>query len=181
MSLSTRLLIVFLFVLIASPVLSAQQPPRPGTQVPQSYQSASSNAERLDYLLYLPVDYGQDKSQWPLVIFLHGSGERGHDLAKVKTHGPPKIVETEGFPFILVSPQCPPDVRWREEPVFPALQGLLREIKHRYSVDPDRIYLTGLSMGGQGTWFWASQQFIPKLSTIRGLRLIEISQCMTGY
>jgi predicted peptidase len=152
-----RWLFVCLLILFVVQTLSAQRPPRPGTQVPQSYQSANDAAQKLDYLLYLPDGYSNSKTQWPLVIFLHGSGERGHDLAQVKKHGPPKVVETEGFPFILVSPQCPSDVRWREKPVFPALQGLLREIKQRYSVDADRIYLTGLSMGAQGTWFWASE------------------------
>lgn len=144
-------------VFIISDVLSADQPPRPGSQVPQTYQSPDNPAEKLEYLLYLPEGYGRGKEPWPLVIFLHGSGERGHDLSKVEIHGPPKLAESEGFPFILVSPQCPSDVRWSEEPAFPALQGMLRQLKQRYSIDIDRIYLTGLSMGGQGTWYWASQ------------------------
>jgi len=151
------LLLVCLMIFPVFDTLFADQPPRPGSQVPQTYQSPDNSSERLEYLLYLPEKYGRGKDAWPLVIFLHGSGERGHDLLKVKKHGPPKLAEAEGFPFILVSPQCPSDVRWREEPVFPALQGMLRELKRRYSVDIDRIYLTGLSMGGQGTWYWASK------------------------
>lgn len=102
----------------------------------------------LDYLLFLPQGYEQSKKKWPLMLFLHGSGESGHDLAKVKAHGPPKIVETKpDFPFILVSPQSP-GRGWNPE----TLNGLLDEIIRTYRVDADRVYLTGLSMGGFGSW-----------------------------
>ena len=107
---------------------------------------------KLDYLLSLPADYGKSRKSWPLVLFLHGSGESGHDLAKVKAHGPPKLVETNGpFPFILVSPQSPgrgwdPDV----------LNALLDSVIKQYRVDKNRVYLTGLSMGGYGTWTLAA-------------------------
>ena len=70
-----------------------------------------------DYLLFLPADYGKDlHKKWPLMLFLHGSGERGTDLDLVKKHGPPKIVErTPDFPFIVVSPQCPLGVWWQTD------------------------------------------------------------------
>lgn len=138
-------------------VFAPAEPPRPGTQVPQHFQSDVSPEQQLDYLLYLPEGYGQSSQKRPLMVFLHGAGERGDNLALVKKHGPPKLAEKEHFPFILVSPQCPKDVRWREEPVISALQGMLRELKRRYSIDEERIYLTGLSMGGQGTWSWAAR------------------------
>lgn len=106
----------------------------------------------MDYLLYLPEDYAKEDS-WPLLLFLHGSGERGGDLDLVTTHGPPKLIkEGKQFPFIVVSPQCPKDQRW--QPV--TLSALLDEIVHNYKVDADRIYVTGLSMGGFGTWSLAS-------------------------
>jgi predicted peptidase len=110
------------------------------------------------YLLYLPQDYGRDKSvRWPLVLFLHGSGQRGDDLEKVKVHGPPQLVaEGKQFPFILVSPQCPENGWWDNE--TDRLTALLDEIEKKYRVDKDRIYLTGMSMGGYGTWALAAKQ-----------------------
>ena len=109
----------------------------------------------LRYLLSLPAGYERAKTRrWPLILFLHGAGERGDDVNKVKVHGPPKVVEQKkDFPFILVSPQCPEGKGWDPEEVI----ALLDEIQAKYKVDPDRVYLTGLSMGGFGTWETASQ------------------------
>jgi predicted peptidase len=106
----------------------------------------------LDYLLYLPGDYEQQKS-WPLLLFLHGAGERGDDLELVKVHGPPKLIAAgQEFPMIVVSPQCPERQRWQAV----TLGALLDEIVETYRVDEDRIYVTGLSMGGFGTWALAA-------------------------
>lgn len=106
---------------------------------------------KLDYLLFLPEGYSKKEKKWPLILFLHGAGERGEDLAQVKLHGPPKIVEKQkDFPFILVSPQCPKKQTWVNK--TEQLKALLDEIKLKYLVDEHRIYLTGLSMGGFGTW-----------------------------
>lgn len=111
---------------------------------------------QLNYLLHLPNGYEKESPQkWPLILFLHGMGERGDDMEKVKVHGIPKIVEQEpGFPFIAVSPQCPADSFWNAE--HDAVIALLDEIAANYNVDSNRIYLTGLSMGGYGTWHLAS-------------------------
>jgi predicted peptidase len=118
----------------------------PGTQ-----QAARLDVQvqvQLSYLLYLPKDYQRQES-WPLLLFLHGSGERGDDLELVKVHGPPKLIAAgQDFPFIVVSPQCRQDRRW--EPI--ELVALLDDLGGKYKVDPDRIYVTGLSMGGFGTW-----------------------------
>lgn len=105
---------------------------------------------QLEYLLFLPEGYKEEKDKrWPLMLFLHGAGERGTNLAKVTVHGPPKIVkEKTDFPFILVSPQCPTGQSWSDEAVL----GLLDEIIKKHRVDTTRVYLTGLSMGGYGTW-----------------------------
>ena len=113
-------------------------------QTPQKYVFST------DYLLSLPDGYNNDTTQrWPLVLFLHGSGERGTDVEKVKMHGPPKLVAAgRKFPFILVSPQAPPGFGWEEDNLY----HLLLDIKKTYRVDDSRIYLTGLSMGGFGTW-----------------------------
>jgi predicted peptidase len=114
---------------------------------------------KLDYLLYLPADYNKEADKkWPLMLFLHGSGERGMDVNKVKVHGPPKIVEAEpdsalAKQFIVVSPQCPEGRWWKTD----ELSALLDEVQAKYHVDVDRVYLTGLSMGGFGTWDLASK------------------------
>ena len=80
-------------------------------------------------------------------------GERGNDLELVKVHGIPKIVDTKrNFPFIAVSPQCPMDYVWRDQEMLEALESLLIKIIKNYRVDKSRIYVTGLSMGGRGTW-----------------------------
>lgn len=104
----------------------------------------------LNYLLFLPKDYSaKSGKRWPLILFLHGAGERGTNVWKVATHGPPKnVVEHPEFPFIVVSPQCPEGKTWSND----ALLGLLDGIMKKYAVDKSRVYLTGLSMGGYGTW-----------------------------
>jgi len=107
----------------------------------------------IDYLLSLPKGYGQKDQEWPLMLFLHGAGERGDDLDKVKVHGPPKLVaQGKDLPFIVVSPQCPNGTWWSAPDQIQTLTGLLDEIVANYDVDESRVYLTGLSMGGYGTW-----------------------------
>lgn len=125
---------------------SAQRLAQPGVQSPHKSEGKAA----LAYLLYLPKDYGKEKDKkWPLVMFLHGSGERGDNVQKVAIHGPPKLAATtKDFPFILVSPQCPANSHWR-----PAdLSALLDEVSGKYGIDADRLYLTGLSLGGFGTF-----------------------------
>jgi predicted peptidase len=108
-----------------------------------------------NYLLYLPTDYDQSDKNFPLVLFLHGSGERGNDLEKVKIHGIPKLIsQGKDFPFIVVSPQCPELLVWNTE----VLSSLLNEVENNYRVDQNRIYVTGLSMGGTGTWDLATSE-----------------------
>ncbi len=110
------------------------------------------NKTTLKYLLYLPERYEERKSDWPLLIFLHGAGERGNRLKKVKSHGPPKLVEAgKKFPFILASPQCPKGQQWD----INLLDLWLEELISHWRIDRSRIYLTGLSMGGYGCWTWA--------------------------
>jgi predicted peptidase len=107
----------------------------------------------LEYLLYLPANYDENK-KWPLIMFLHGAGERGSNIELVKIHGIPKIVENDdAFPFIAISPQCPEKAFWGM--YNDVLFELLKEIENTYSVDKSRVYLTGLSMGGYGTWMLA--------------------------
>ena len=91
-------------------------------------------------VVQVPEDYdADDTKQWPLLLFLHGAGERGRDLARAQVHGPPKLVrQGKALPFIIVTPQCPPDEWWLPE----QLGDLLDEIMARYRVDPDRVYCT---------------------------------------
>jgi len=121
-------------------------------QKAMKFTSKSAEGGSLEYLLYLPPGYSAGDKKWPLVVFLHGSGESGTNLAKVKVHGPPKVVEEKpDFPFILVSPQNS-GRGWRA----PLLNEMLDQVLADYRVDQDRVYLTGLSMGGFGTWAWAA-------------------------
>jgi dienelactone hydrolase len=115
----------------------------------RAQQTHEKMVRAVNYLLYLPDGYAQDSSKsWPLMIFLHGSGERGDDLEKLKVHGPPKLIEQgKKFPFIVVSPQADQS-GWDARELY----YLLQECKRAYRVDADRVYLTGLSMGGFGTW-----------------------------
>jgi predicted peptidase len=101
------------------------------------------------FLLYLPEGYDTIDRQWPLLLFLHGSGECGDMLEFVKKNGPPNMIEHGyKFPFIVVSPQCPEGERWSVE----VLDMVLDEMIRLYKVDENCIYVTGLSMGGEGTW-----------------------------
>jgi len=120
-----------------------------------SQQTHESMSLKLEYLLYLPDEYGSSTDvKWPLILFLHGAGERGDSLDLVKRHGPPKLVEQgQDFNFIIVSPQCPNRQRWSPD----LLNNLLDDVILKYRVDEDRIYVTGLSMGGFGTWELASK------------------------
>jgi predicted peptidase len=119
-------------------------------QTAHEFERQISRALRANYLLFLPQGYSEKAEQrWPVILFLHGAGERGTNLAQVKVHGPPKIVENKpDFPFIVISPQCPPGERWSPE----LLVHLLDDVIARHAIDTNRVYLTGLSMGGYGTW-----------------------------
>jgi predicted peptidase len=114
-------------------------------------------------LLHLPPDYasaGPD-AKHPMLVFLHGSGETGTDLAGVYIHGPMSLLKADGgnpdfaatCPFVVLCPQCPPrGQRWDMDYMTAALKVLIDGVVGRARVDPDRVYLTGLSMGGLGTW-----------------------------
>lgn len=104
----------------------------------------------LQYLLYLPPDYAsKPKERWPLMLFLHGAGERGRDVQRAAIHGPMSLAQQgTNFPFIIVAPLCPAGELWEIEPLL----QLLDRLTQTHAVDTNRIYLTGLSMGGYGTW-----------------------------
>ncbi|MEY2881720.1 MAG: hypothetical protein RLZZ15_4100 [Verrucomicrobiota bacterium] len=164
------------------------------SQTVASFEKTITKTVGYTYLLALPTDYATTAEKtWPLLVFLHGSGERGADPWKVAVHGPPKLLRATppaavaaptGAPtpgsaadvggpsvaapaetpearaareisaaglasaFIVVSPQCPAGKSWEDDAVL----ALVDEIAAKHRVDPRRIYLTGLSMGGFGTW-----------------------------
>lgn len=115
-------------------------------QLAKVFVSEETN-DTVHYWFYLPEDYYENEAT-PLILFLHGAGERGDNLNLVKVHGPPKILENEDMPFIVVSPQCPKGELWNVE----LLNALVEKIINGYNVDRQKVYLTGLSMGGYGTW-----------------------------
>jgi predicted peptidase len=125
-------------------------------QHPQSFQRAVTVHTTGRFLLYLPAGFHlHGTTRYPLLIFLHGSGEAGIDLEKVTIHGPPKLVASQpDFQFIVASPQARNSLVRGFDPV--ALDAMLDELLVRLPIDADRVYLTGLSMGGNWTYGWAS-------------------------
>lgn len=153
---ASDLLFAMLIVFSLNNTPAQAEEPRLTGQLPQSFSHLISKTVTNNYLLYLPAAYAADRERrWPLIIFLHGSGERGDDLSKIKVNGLPKMLESErNFPFIVVSPQVPLEGNWDVD----VLDALLDDVLERLPVDPDRVYLTGLSMGGYATWNWATQR-----------------------
>jgi len=99
----------------------------------------------LTYVLHIPKNTKEKK---PLIIFLHGSGEKGTDIEKVKVHGPLKYSKTHELDSYILAPQCPENEYWNEE----VLYRLILKIQKENNIDGSRIYLTGLSMGAWGAW-----------------------------
>jgi predicted peptidase len=125
------------------------------TQVSQHFEAQIMQTVRLDYLVYLPPGYGDDPTQrWPLILYLHGAGGRGSDLESVKRNGIPYNLEHgQALPFMVISPQCPADSHWTLH--IEALNALLSDVVARYRVDETRVCITGISLGGAGTWMLA--------------------------
>jgi len=98
----------------------------------------------------LPPPSSLTEDGWPLLLFLHGAGERGTDVNMVGRHGPLKYVDTfaELQGCVIVAPQCPTDAWWEAA----ALKELVDGVRDSYPIDDARIYVSGLSMGGYGTW-----------------------------
>ncbi len=143
--------------LIAAVLISAGSPV---AEVEGQHPHSAVSSGGYPFQLYLPLGAAaapaKAPTRWPLMIFLHGSGERGSDLGRVKVNGPPKLVEgQDNFPFILVSPQLPADAEnWDAGRLDKLLDWALASLP----VDRDRVVLTGLSLGGHGTWRWASER-----------------------
>jgi predicted peptidase len=142
-----RIVVLALFCLAAWTALSAQQ---------NAYRVTLRPVMEMQYLLYLPGAYeNESDAEFPLLLFLHGGGESGDDIERVKTHGPPSMIEKgKDYPFLVLTPQNPhPRKFWNET----ALMALLDKIQKDYRVDPSRVWVAGMSRGGYGAWRLAIQ------------------------
>jgi predicted peptidase len=137
--------------------------PLPGKLPAYRFTHTVTKTNAYNFLVHLPAGYHKlPNEKWPLILFLHGAGERGDDVSKVTVHGPPKLL-TDGSRlspaeravvphlqnFIVLSPQCPADQRWDDDMLLALLDRFIAKTDR---VDTNRVYLTGLSMGGYGTW-----------------------------
>ena len=109
-----------------------------------------------DYLVFHPKQPGKHTKR-PLIIFLHGKGQRGHSINKLKVPGPVEFANKNDFNFIVIAPQCLVDKSGNGKWDLNDIDHLLEHAKATYTVDPKRIYMTGQSMGGFGTWRYAAE------------------------
>ena len=126
-------------------------PPRQRAHV---FDATVTHRVHLSYLLFLPASYATKLgTRWPLILYLHGGSLRGHDVEQLRTLGLPHKLESEpDFPFVVVSPQCPAGEIWTD---VEAIDGLLDRVVRDCRIDPQRIYITGHSMGGRGALYFA--------------------------
>lgn len=113
------------------------------------YKFENKRIEKFNYLIHLPKL--SDNEKLPLIVMLHGAGERGDDFDKISVHGIAKYIEAgERIDAIVIAPQCPENFIWNR--LTAELKELIDHIIEEYNVDIDRVSITGLSMGGFGTW-----------------------------
>jgi len=177
---SRIILLTVLFTSIQS--LFAGDKPQDKLLTAQRFQQTVTKEVAADYLLFLPQDYqAKPADKWPLLLFLHGAGERGADVWKTDFHGPSKyILEHPEFPFILVSPLCASNETWSSERLF----LLLEHVEKTLRVDERRIYLTGISMGGYGTWdmlLERPEKFAAAIPICGGADSLPIILAKAGY
>ena len=113
-------------------------------EIKADFKKEIKKEQKISYILDYPEN---GKGKVPLMVFLHGSGERGDNLELVKAHSPFTYKNLFPEPVAILAPQCPKDVWWDTEAVY----YLIKEIQQKYQIDDSRIMLTGLSMGGWGT------------------------------
>ena len=142
--------------LLACSSLKAEQP-APGKVSEQSFKVSAK--QTIPYLFSLPQEYDpSSKTKWPVMLFLHGRGESRGPLSIVAKWGPPRMAQRgDNLPYILIAPQCPAESRWTDDDQQAGVLKLLDHITTTFPADTTRIYLTGLSMGGYGTWKMATE------------------------
>jgi predicted peptidase len=176
-------LVLFFSVLgICGGAAIAQTKPQDTLFMTQTFEKQVTKTVRSDYLLFLPKGYDAKAGKnWPLILFLHGAGERGTDAWRVDIHGPSKyILAHPDFPFIMVSPLCPENQTWSNE----VLLELLDKVMAEHQVDTNRVYLTGLSMGGYGAWSLAlahPEKFAAVIPICGGGDTLGIHLARTGF
>ena len=140
---------VLTFVVFVSAAMG-QEPPR-GQQI----RECEGKSQVRQYLFYLPEEYGKADQKWPMIVYLHGASSRGSNMSRVRRSGIPWLADHEkGFPFITIAPQCPKGKRWVDLDTA-GIMKIIDDICAEYAVDRDRIYVTGVSMGGHGAWYLA--------------------------
>lgn len=137
-----------------------------GTDVPTEQHLQGNfihdSGQEMRYMVWLPDGYGDDLDhRHPLIVFLHGSGDDDYDSTFVASFGLPAVLalreQPEDFDFVVVSPQAEPGSNWYVGNQPQVVDALLQDVLDTYLVDANRVYLTGLSMGGYGSWHIASQ------------------------
>ncbi|MGO4822074.1 MULTISPECIES: prolyl oligopeptidase family serine peptidase [unclassified Flavobacterium] len=147
------------------------------TNITGKFNTEIVTTHTLNYALHVPKSVKEKK---PLLIFLHGSGEKGTDIELVKVHGPFKYLKSNELDAYVLAPQCPENEYWDSE----VLYQLILKIQKENNIDPNRIYLTGLSMGGWGAWnlAFAHPEMFAALVPIAGFvdRVPMIENCKIG-
>jgi predicted peptidase len=163
--------------------MTAQEKPQDKFQRAEHFQTQITKTIDTDYLVFLPKDYdAKSNTKHPLMLVLHGAGERGTNVWRADIHGPSKyIAKHPEFPFIMISPICPAgDGYWSNDVVLALLDNCIK----KYNADPERIYVTGLSMGGYGTWSLAIAhpgKFAAAIPICGGGETIKVHLGRLGY
>jgi predicted peptidase len=153
-----RILTGWLFLGLTMGFVRGQAPEKTSPAAPSRAQKHAlsrdvSHRARLEYLTFLPKGYANGGERWPLILYLHGGSQRGNDIDRMKRWGIAEKAETDPeFPFIVVAPQCPQGEIWTD---VDALAAVLDEVMQTCRVDPDRVYVSGHSMGGRGALYAA--------------------------
>lgn len=165
------ILVSFTLALLVCPVSGQVKSPDASPYQQETY--LAKNGTEIPYRILYPAGFDPSK-KYPLLLFLHGAGERGHDNQAQLVHGSSLFLEKQAqFPAIVVFPQCPKDRYWssvkidrsqpkykfeydykstKETPELSAVMDLLKDLARKHKIDRKRIYIMGLSMGGMGTF-----------------------------
>ena len=139
----------------SEPISTVTETLTPSDTFVEKRSSFVYKGKSIQYMLIFPANYTKTENQWPLIFFLHGSSLRGENLDFVKEYGPTWIAEQRtDFPFVVLAPQCPGGDDWVNKSDI--LIALLDDVFKKYRIDQNRVYLTGVSLGGRGVWSLAS-------------------------